>query len=102
MRIPNSLGNFAWGSKFPACLLWDTKNTEGVPKSLGDLTRGYQILGGAGSPMTPAPLPAATSVFATCKVATGNGQESRLRNLCGQWSSCGKLAVKLSTIGSQL
>ena len=36
------------------CLLGDTKNTEGVPKSLGDLTRGCQILGGAGSPMTPA------------------------------------------------
>ena len=35
------------------CLLGDTKNTEGVPKSLGDLTRGCQILGGAGSPMTP-------------------------------------------------
>ena len=25
----------------------DTKNTEGVPKSLKDLTRGCQILGGA-------------------------------------------------------
>ena len=38
------------------CLLGDTKNTEGVPKSLGDLTRGCQILGGAGSPMTLAPV----------------------------------------------
>ena len=37
------------------CLLEDTKNTEGGPKSLGDLTRGCQILGGAGSPMTPEP-----------------------------------------------
>ena len=36
------------------CLLGDTKNTEGIPKSLGDLTRGCQILGGAESPMTPA------------------------------------------------
>ena len=35
------------------CLLGDTKNTEGVPKSLGDLTRGCQIRWGAGSPMTP-------------------------------------------------
>ena len=35
------------------CLLGDTKNTEGAPKSLGDLSRGCQILGGAGSPMTP-------------------------------------------------
>ena len=39
------------------CLLGDTKNTEGVPKSLGDLTQGCQILGGAGSPMTPGPGP---------------------------------------------
>ena len=49
--MPNSLGNFAWGSQIP-CSVGDTKNTEGVPKSLGDLTRGYQILRGAGSPMT--------------------------------------------------
>ena len=35
------------------CLLGDTKNTEGVPKSLGDLTQGCQILWGTGSPMTP-------------------------------------------------
>ena len=34
-------------------LLGNTKNTEGVPKFLGDLNRGCQILGGAGSPMTP-------------------------------------------------
>ena len=41
MGMPNSL------------FVGDTKNTEGVLKSLGDLTRGCQILGGAGSPMTP-------------------------------------------------
>ena len=35
------------------CLLGDTKNTEGVQKPLGDLTRGCEILGGAGPPMTP-------------------------------------------------
>ena len=35
------------------CLLGDTKNTEGVPKSLGDLTWGCQIHWGARSPMTP-------------------------------------------------
>ena len=52
MEMPNSLGNFAWGCRIP-CLVGDTKNTEGVPKSLGELTRGCQILGGAGSPMTP-------------------------------------------------
>ena len=34
-------------AKFPV-----TKNTVGVPKSLGDLARGCQILGGTGSPMT--------------------------------------------------
>ena len=39
MGIPNSLGNFAWGCQIP-CLVGDTKNTEVVPKSLGDLTRG--------------------------------------------------------------
>ena len=44
---------FCMGFQIP-CLLGDTKNTEGVPKSLGDLTQGCQILGGAGSPMTPA------------------------------------------------
>ena len=43
MEMPNSLGN----------LHGDIKNTEGVPKSLGDLIRGCQILRGAGSPMTP-------------------------------------------------
>ena len=47
MGMPNSLGNFAWGCQIP-CSVGDTKNTEGVPKSLGDLARG------AGSPMTPA------------------------------------------------
>ena len=52
MGMPNSLGNFAWGFRIP-CLLGDTKNTEGVPKSLGDLTLGCPILRGAGSPMTP-------------------------------------------------
>ena len=54
MGMPNSLGNFAWGRQIP-CSVGDTKSTEGVPKSLGDLARGCQILGGAGSPMTPVP-----------------------------------------------
>ena len=49
MGMPNSLGNSAWDAEFP----WGTKNIEGVPKSLGDLTRGCQILEGARSPMTP-------------------------------------------------
>ena len=39
MGIPNSLGNFAWGCQIP-CSMGATKNTEGVPKPLGDLTRG--------------------------------------------------------------
>ena len=52
MGMPNSLGNFACGRQIP-CSVGDTKSTEGVPKSLGDLARGCQILGGAGSPMTP-------------------------------------------------
>ena len=52
MGMPNSLGNCAWGRQIP-CSVGDTKSTEGVPKSLGDLARGCQILGGAGSPMTP-------------------------------------------------
>ena len=44
---------FCMGSQIP-CSVGDAKNTEGVPKSLGDLTWGCQILGGSGSPMTPA------------------------------------------------
>ena len=40
------------GCRIP-CSVGDTKNTEGVPQSLGDLTQGCQILGGARSPMTP-------------------------------------------------
>ena len=63
----NSLGNFAWGTIFSREFAWgaefssefcmgcrilcsvgDTKNTEGIPKFLGNLTRG-----GPGSPMTP-------------------------------------------------
>ena len=39
--------NYAWGCQIP-CSVGDTKSTEGVPKSLGDLARGCQILGGAG------------------------------------------------------
>ena len=35
------------------CAVGDTKNTEGVPKFLGYLTQGCQILGGFGSPITP-------------------------------------------------
>ena len=35
MGMLNSLGNFAWRCQIPSS---DTKNTEGVPKSLGDLT----------------------------------------------------------------
>ena len=57
MGILNSLGNFAWGCEIP-CLMGDTKNIEGVPKSLGDL------LGGAGSPMTPA-VPLLPALFLT-------------------------------------
>ena len=44
IEMPNSLGNFAWGCQIP-CSVGDTKSTEGVLKSLGDLTRGCQILG---------------------------------------------------------
>ena len=67
MEMPNSLGNVAWGyqilqgilhgdAKFSRefrmgcripCSVGDTKNTDGVPKSLGDLTRGCQIPGSA-------------------------------------------------------
>ena len=43
---------FCMGWQIP-CSVGDTKNTERVPKSLGNLTRGCQILGGGGSPMTP-------------------------------------------------
>ena len=39
MGMPNSLGNFAWDAEFPVQYIGDTKNTEGVPKSLGGLTR---------------------------------------------------------------
>ena len=39
MEIPNYLGKFACGCQIPF-LVGDTKNTEGVPKSLGDFTRG--------------------------------------------------------------
>ena len=42
--MPNSPGNFAWRFRIP-CSVGDTKITEGVPKSLGDLTWGCQILG---------------------------------------------------------
>ena len=42
VEMPNSPEilheNFAWGCQIP-CLVGDTKNTEGVPKSLGNLTR---------------------------------------------------------------
>ena len=51
MGILNFLGNFAWGCQIP-CLVGDTKNTEGVPKSLGYLTQRCQIFGGTRSPMT--------------------------------------------------
>ena len=46
MGMPKtSLGNFAWDAKFP--VQWGIpKSTEGVLKSLGNLTRGCQILGG--------------------------------------------------------
>ena len=37
--IKYSLGNFAWGRQIP-CLMGNTENTEGFPKSLRDLTRG--------------------------------------------------------------
>ena len=40
------------GMPYP-CSVGDTKSTEGLSKSLGDLARGCQILGGVGSPMTP-------------------------------------------------
>ena len=33
------------------CLLGDTKNTEGVPKSLGDLTRGGAKFSGVPDPL---------------------------------------------------
>ena len=52
MEMP---GNFAWGCQI-TCSVGDTKNTEGVPKSLGDLTRGCQILGGAKFSGVPDPL----------------------------------------------
>ena len=42
--MPSFLGNFAWGCQIPR-LVEDTKNTEGVPKSLGDLTRGAKFSG---------------------------------------------------------
>ena len=51
MGILNSLGNFAWGCQIP-CLVGDTKNTEVVPKSLGDLTLGEGGRLGGGSAMT--------------------------------------------------
>ena len=46
LGMQNSLGNFAWVTEFPA--RWGIPKTlGGVPKSLGDLTRECQILGGA-------------------------------------------------------
>ena len=61
MEMPNSLGilhgdakfsrEFCVGCQIP-CSVGDTKITEGGPKSLGHLTWGCQILGGARYPMS--------------------------------------------------
>ena len=39
MGMPNSVGNSAWGRQIPS-LVGDTKNTEGVPKSLRNFDLG--------------------------------------------------------------